>query len=68
MAVVEIGREFKKTDYYQNKFLKAMEKLGKELSENGYYKTAGKGWIKFNVSKQKCQLVPEAEFIQYSNN
>lgn len=70
MAAVEIGREFKKTDYYQNKFLKDMEKLGKELAENGYYKTAGKRLIKFNVYKQKFQLVPEAEFkhiIHHSN-
>lgn len=62
MAAVEIGREFKKTDYYQNKFLKDMEKLGKELAENGYYKLNERGLIKFNVYKQKFQLVPEAEF------
>lgn len=70
MAAVEIGKEFKKTDYYQNKFLKDMEKLGKELAENGYYKTAQKGIIKFNVYKQKFQLVPETEFkhiIHHSN-
>lgn len=70
MATVEIGREFKKTDYYQNKFLKDMEKLGKELAENGYYKLNKTGLIKFNVYKQKFQIVTEAEFkhiIHHSN-
>lgn len=70
MAAVEIGREFKKTDYYQNKFLKDMEKLGKELAENGYYKINKTDLIKFNVYKQKFQIVTEAEFkhiIHHSN-
>lgn len=62
MAAIEPHEPYKNTRYYQEKYLKDMEKLGKELAENGYYMVKGiKEIIKFNVYKQDFQPVQNEE-------
>lgn len=54
--------EYKETNYYKNTFLKDMEKLGKELSANGFYNIKGtSGVIKFDVYRQFFEAVPETK-------